>query len=158
MNRPARTFSGVSQTQHGCKSHGLALVPTRLTAQRQPRTQLRVQAVADAKAPVDRKKPRDGNVDGDFFVDETCINCDTCRWMAPETYSKKGDGSVVYKQPTDSHERVKAIQALLSCPTFSIHARNMACSELMTPQQSMPIAVDRSPASPSTLATWLAVS
>ncbi|MCD9644339.1 hypothetical protein HAX54_032525 [Datura stramonium] len=28
---------------------------------------------------------RPQNVSGDFFVDHTCIDCDTCRWMAPVT-------------------------------------------------------------------------
>ena len=34
-------------------------------------------------------KPRDRrpeNVPGDLFVDHTCIDCDTCRWMAPGVF------------------------------------------------------------------------
>ena len=60
------------------------------------------------------------NVDGNFFVDNTCIDCDTCRWMAPDIFTRVGDKSVVYHQPTDEQERKKALQALLSCPTSSI--------------------------------------
>ncbi len=29
---------------------------------------------------------RSENVQGDFYVDSSCIDCDTCRWMAPEIY------------------------------------------------------------------------
>lgn len=60
------------------------------------------------------------NSGGDFYVDSTCIDCDTCRWMAPEVYSRVGDQSVVHHQPTDEKERLRAMQALLSCPTASI--------------------------------------
>ncbi|KAJ8492931.1 hypothetical protein OPV22_014652 [Ensete ventricosum] len=33
-------------------------------------------------ADADRQK-RPQNVEGEFFVDCRCIDCDTCRWMAP---------------------------------------------------------------------------
>ncbi|HZC81910.1 MAG TPA: ferredoxin, partial [Nitrospiraceae bacterium] len=26
------------------------------------------------------------NIDGSFFVDSTCINCDTCRQLAPKSF------------------------------------------------------------------------
>ncbi len=60
------------------------------------------------------------NVDGNFYVDATCIDCDTCRWMAPEIYTRKGDRSAVYHQPDNEEEKLAAMQALLSCPTASI--------------------------------------
>ena len=66
------------------------------------------------------KQRRSENVSGDFYVDSTCIDCDTCRWMAPEIYSRVGDQSVVHHQPTGEKERLRAMQALLSCPTASI--------------------------------------
>ena len=34
----------------------------------------------------DLKKKLSTNVAGDFFVDSTCINCDTCRQLAPATF------------------------------------------------------------------------
>ena len=54
---------------------------------------------------------------GDFFVDRTCIDCDTCRWMAPETFGRAGEQSAVHSQPAAREGRVRALQALLSCPT-----------------------------------------
>ena len=63
---------------------------------------------------------RSQNVSGDFYVDSTCIDCDTCRWMAPDVFSRIGEQSAVYHQPTTEEERIKALQALLSCPTASI--------------------------------------
>ncbi|WNZ21958.1 MBL fold metallo-hydrolase [Leptolyngbya sp. NK1-12] len=63
---------------------------------------------------------RPENTEGDFYVDSTCIDCDTCRWMAPEVFYEIGDQSAVYHQPTNETERLRAMQALLSCPTASI--------------------------------------
>jgi glyoxylase-like metal-dependent hydrolase (beta-lactamase superfamily II)/ferredoxin len=60
------------------------------------------------------------NVAGDFFVDSTCIDCDTCRWMAPETFTDAGDQSAVHRQPRSEPERRRALQALVACPTGSI--------------------------------------
>jgi len=63
---------------------------------------------------------RAGNVPGDFFVDETCIDCDTCRWVAPGLFTEKGGGSAVTRQPMDAAERRRAFLALRACPTASI--------------------------------------
>ncbi|MGK7913852.1 MAG: MBL fold metallo-hydrolase [Synechococcus sp.] len=60
------------------------------------------------------------NVAGDFYVDRTCIDCDTCRWMAPAVFNREGSMSAVYHQPDGEVERIAALQALLSCPTASI--------------------------------------
>ncbi len=60
------------------------------------------------------------NVSGDFFVDRTCIDCDTCRWMAPETFGDAGEQSVVHHQPRTAVELHRALQALVACPTASI--------------------------------------
>ncbi|MBK8205878.1 MAG: MBL fold metallo-hydrolase [Planctomycetes bacterium] len=60
------------------------------------------------------------NAAGDFFVDTTCIDCDTCRWLAPETFHDIGDQSAVRAQPAGSAQRLAAMQALVSCPTASI--------------------------------------
>jgi glyoxylase-like metal-dependent hydrolase (beta-lactamase superfamily II)/ferredoxin len=63
---------------------------------------------------------RSQNIDGDFYVDHSCINCDTCRWMAPNIYRQEGSKSAVYYQPSNSLERIQALEALLACPTASI--------------------------------------
>jgi glyoxylase-like metal-dependent hydrolase (beta-lactamase superfamily II)/ferredoxin len=60
------------------------------------------------------------NVPGDFFVDSTCIDCDACRQIAPETFSDDGDYSVVYQQPRSEEETKRALMALVACPTGSI--------------------------------------
>ncbi|NEZ65446.1 MBL fold metallo-hydrolase [Leptolyngbyaceae cyanobacterium CCMR0082] len=66
------------------------------------------------------KARRPENVEGDFFVDTTCIDCDTCRWMAPEVFGRDGEMSAVHAQPTTTEQRIQALKALLSCPTASI--------------------------------------
>ncbi|MBW4446406.1 MAG: MBL fold metallo-hydrolase [Spirirestis rafaelensis WJT71-NPBG6] len=63
---------------------------------------------------------RPENVNGDFYVDTSCIDCDTCRWMAPEVFIEVGDQSAVHHQPANEAERLAALQALLACPTSSI--------------------------------------
>jgi glyoxylase-like metal-dependent hydrolase (beta-lactamase superfamily II)/ferredoxin len=60
------------------------------------------------------------NVPGDFFVDDTCIDCDACRQIAPATFRDHGDQSSVYHQPETDEQIFKAIQALVTCPTGSI--------------------------------------
>lgn len=61
-----------------------------------------------------------GNVPGELFVDSTCIDCDTCRWMDPEHFVQEGEQSVVARQPQGEEEWQRALQALVSCPTASI--------------------------------------
>ena len=68
----------------------------------------------------DLKKRHEANVPGAFYVDTTCIDCDTCRWMAPGVFHDIGDQSAVHAQPTDEAGRLAATQALLACPTASI--------------------------------------
>src|SRR5689334_23115134 len=60
------------------------------------------------------------NVEGPFFVDNTCIDCDTCRQIAPATFGETGDFSYVQLQPRDAGEQSAAFRALVACPTGSI--------------------------------------
>ena len=60
------------------------------------------------------------NVPGDFFVDETCIDCDACRQIAPSVFAEAADTSFVRNQPTTADGRRQALRALLACPTGSI--------------------------------------
>jgi glyoxylase-like metal-dependent hydrolase (beta-lactamase superfamily II)/ferredoxin len=64
------------------------------------------------------------NVSGDFYVTNSCINCDTCRQIAPQTYTEASGYSAVAHQPQTEAERRSAIHALLSCPTGAIHCEN----------------------------------
>jgi len=60
------------------------------------------------------------NVPGDFFVDSTCIDCDACRQIAPETFSEAGEYSIVHHQPATNEATKRALMALVACPTGSI--------------------------------------
>ena len=60
------------------------------------------------------------NVDGDFYVDDSCIDCDACRQIAPATFHDHGDQSSVWQQPSTPAETHQALMALVACPTASI--------------------------------------
>jgi glyoxylase-like metal-dependent hydrolase (beta-lactamase superfamily II)/ferredoxin len=60
------------------------------------------------------------NAAGDFFVDTTCIDCDLCRQIAPDTFSDVGEQSVVHHQPAGRQQVFDALKALVTCPTASI--------------------------------------
>lgn len=63
---------------------------------------------------------RPENVPGDFFVDNSCIDCDLCRQIAPTVFRAEGDQSAVYQQPVNAEEEFQALKALVVCPTASI--------------------------------------
>jgi glyoxylase-like metal-dependent hydrolase (beta-lactamase superfamily II)/ferredoxin len=89
-------------------------------------------------AKIAEKRPE--NIEGNFFVDHTCIDCDTCRWMAPEIFTRIGDKSAVYHQPNNEQEREKALQALLSCPTSSIGTVDKP-KEIRQVQENFPLLI-----------------
>jgi glyoxylase-like metal-dependent hydrolase (beta-lactamase superfamily II)/ferredoxin len=60
------------------------------------------------------------NVEGDFFVDTSCIDCDACRLIAPSVFRDTGNQSAVFHQPETPAELLRAQQALVTCPTGSI--------------------------------------
>ncbi|HEX8189410.1 MAG TPA: MBL fold metallo-hydrolase, partial [Pyrinomonadaceae bacterium] len=60
------------------------------------------------------------NVPGDFYVDESCIDCDACRQIAPGVFRDHGDQSSVYRQPRSGEEVLSALKAVVACPTSSI--------------------------------------
>jgi glyoxylase-like metal-dependent hydrolase (beta-lactamase superfamily II) len=60
------------------------------------------------------------NVPGDVFVDRTCIDCGTCRNVAPSVFAEADDHSYVYAQPADAATALRARMALVACPTGSI--------------------------------------
>lgn len=63
-----------------------------------------------------------GNATGDFYVDDTCIDCDTCRQIAPDIFERSAAvaASIVRRQPEDASSALRASMALVSCPTASI--------------------------------------
>ena len=60
------------------------------------------------------------NVPGDFFVDSTCIDCDTCSQLAPAMFRDHGKQNSVHHQPETDAEIERAMMALVACPTGSI--------------------------------------
>ena len=60
------------------------------------------------------------NAAGEFYVDRSCIDCDTCTRIAPGLFAPADDHSFVSRQPADPAERLRALMALVSCPTASI--------------------------------------
>ena len=67
-----------------------------------------------------------GNVAGDFFVDNSCIDCDLCRQIAPEVFVQEDGYSVVHRQPRSESARLQAQKALVACPAGSIGTRQKA--------------------------------
>ena len=62
------------------------------------------------------------NVEGAWFCDTRCIDCGTCREIAPDTFLATGGHSVVSRQPADDDEAAQlgAWLAAQACPTSSI--------------------------------------
>ncbi|MBY0449689.1 MAG: ferredoxin [Cyanobacteria bacterium] len=67
-----------------------------------------------------REKTVSENVSGAFFVDATCIDCGTCRHVAPKSFAEAAENSFVFHQPENDAEVTAALRALVSCPTGSI--------------------------------------
>ena len=60
-----------------------------------------------------------GNAAGEWFVDTRCIDCGTCREIAPGLFDEAAGRSVVGRQPVDG-EALDAWLAAQACPTSSI--------------------------------------
>lgn len=71
-----------------------------------------------------QKKSRHENIPAAFYVDETCIDCGTCYWMAPQTFKEVHGKSAVYQHSEDERDLKQSFLALLSCPTTSIGVSN----------------------------------
>ncbi len=71
-------------------------------------------------ADLDQKVPE--NVDGRFFVDATCIDCDLCRETAPASFVRLDDEgySYVFHQPTTPEEESACRSAMEECPVEAI--------------------------------------
>ena len=70
----------------------------------------------------DKQLKNSENVPGKYYVDNTCIDCDLCRNLAPETFTRHDEGgySIVFKQPETPEEITQAEEARASCPTETI--------------------------------------
>ncbi len=62
------------------------------------------------------------NVPGRFYVDETCLDCDVCRTVAPTIFSRNDTEfrSFVIKQPETPEELALCKEARDACPCESI--------------------------------------
>lgn len=61
-----------------------------------------------------------GNVEGPFFVDDSCMDCDASRQCAPELVQVRAGRSAFVRQPSTPEEWAQAGRAMLICPTASI--------------------------------------
>ncbi len=87
----------------------------------------------------DVKKRVSENVAGEFFVDSTCIDCDTCRQLAPGIFDDAGNNSFVRSQPRNPEETRAATLALLACPTGSIGTLHANGSSVLMKDFPLPI-------------------
>lgn len=76
--------------------------------------------VVDLEQNMPFKRPRAQNAPGNLFVDESCIDCDVCRWMCPSVFSRVGVKSAVHTQPQNEDEKLSAYAAMIACPVGSI--------------------------------------
>jgi ferredoxin len=62
------------------------------------------------------------NVRGAFYVDWTCLDCDLCRNVAPNNFSRDAEHGVSYvsKQPDTPKEIAVCREAVEGCPCESI--------------------------------------
>ena len=61
------------------------------------------------------------NAAGEWYVDQRCIDCGTCRELAPELFGVTRDQSIVVRQPrADDPDLTDAWLAAQACPTQSI--------------------------------------
>src|SRR5580700_1206720 len=82
------------------------------------------------------------NAPGDLFVDDSCIDCETCRVLAPEVFtrSRRLGQSVVGRQPIAEGEALRARMAIVSCPTSSIGSESKA--ELHDAVAALPLPIE----------------
>eukprot|EP00873_Tetraselmis_striata_P010597 jgi/Tetstr1/430861/TSEL_002003.t1 len=84
-------------------------------------------SLAPPTAAAGGRSRRSENAAGSFWVDDACISCDTCRWMAPEVFRHRSGQSAVWEQPAaGSSEEATALRCVNACPTGSIHFRDDA--------------------------------
>ena len=64
----------------------------------------------------------DLNVQGPFYVDSNCIDCDLCRQTAPENFERDEDAgySFIITQPRNEDEEEQCREAIEECPVEAI--------------------------------------
>ena len=71
----------------------------------------------------ERSKRVAENVAGQFYVDDTCIDCELCRETAPANFTLKPKArrySLVARQPDGPAEQAACLAAMEECPVEAI--------------------------------------
>lgn len=70
----------------------------------------------------DRTDKNPLNVPGKYYNDLSCIDCDLCREIAPQIFTRDDDEglSYVWNQPVTPDEIAAAEEARQACPTETI--------------------------------------
>ncbi|PKO19442.1 ferredoxin [candidate division BRC1 bacterium HGW-BRC1-1] len=70
----------------------------------------------------DKTQKYPDNAEGKFYVDNTCIDCDACRQIAPDNFQRNEDAGYTFvsKQPENEQEAELCQEALEGCPVESI--------------------------------------
>ena len=70
----------------------------------------------------DRDDKNPENVNGKFYVDSQCIDCDLCRETAPANVTREEDEGYSYdfKQPENDEEVQQCVEAMEGCPVEAI--------------------------------------
>ena len=73
-------------------------------------------------AMADASNRYEQNIQGAFYVDDQCIDCDLCRETAPANFKRDDDGghSFVFKQPESPEEEALCKEAMEGCPVEAI--------------------------------------
>ena len=78
------------------------------------------------------------NVDGAFFVDQSCTDCEVCRHFAPATFGYGPAHAFVQKQPVTEHDLLAAQKAIFACHVAAIgtqHKQDLAEARRALPHQ-----------------------
>ena len=60
------------------------------------------------------------NIEGNYFVDSTCINCGVSRHYAPDIFGDTGTHAFVKRQPQNEEQEFLVKQALLASPRILV--------------------------------------
>lgn len=62
------------------------------------------------------------NIEGKYYVDDQCIDCDVCRDTSPNNFTRNNHDmySYVYKQPENPEEEELCEEAKMACPVEAI--------------------------------------
>jgi glyoxylase-like metal-dependent hydrolase (beta-lactamase superfamily II)/ferredoxin len=77
--------------------------------------------------------------EGEFFVDRTCIDCETCGQLAPGIFVADGEFFYVRRQPESVGEIRMATRALLACPVGAIGTLNPNQAKIVMRDFPLPI-------------------